>query len=44
MNVKNIFLQGILEEEVYMNLSPGHKKENIANLVCRLKKIIYGLK
>jgi Reverse transcriptase (RNA-dependent DNA polymerase) len=44
MDVKNIFLQGTLEEEMYMNLPPGHREENIPNLVCRLKKLIYGLK
>jgi Reverse transcriptase (RNA-dependent DNA polymerase) len=44
MDVKNIFLQGTLEEEVYMNLSPGHRKENIPNLVCRLKKIDLWIK
>jgi Reverse transcriptase (RNA-dependent DNA polymerase) len=43
MDVKNIFLQGTLEKEVYMNLPPGHRKENIHNLVFRLKKSIYGL-
>jgi Reverse transcriptase (RNA-dependent DNA polymerase) len=44
MDVKNAFLQGTLEEEVYMNVPPGHKLENIPNLACRLKKSIYGLK
>jgi Reverse transcriptase (RNA-dependent DNA polymerase) len=44
MDVKNDFLQGTLEEEVYMNLPPGHKREKIPNLICRLKKLIYGLK
>jgi Reverse transcriptase (RNA-dependent DNA polymerase) len=44
MNVKNTFLQGTFEEEVYMTLPPGHKKEKISNLVCRLKKSIYWLK
>jgi Reverse transcriptase (RNA-dependent DNA polymerase) len=44
MDVKNIFLQGTLEEEVYMTLPSGHKKESMSNLICRLKKLIYGLK
>jgi Reverse transcriptase (RNA-dependent DNA polymerase) len=44
MDVKNDFIQGTLEEEVYMTLSPGHKSENNTKLVYRLKKSIYELK
>jgi Reverse transcriptase (RNA-dependent DNA polymerase) len=42
MDVKNVFLHGDLEKEVYMDLPPGLSIEN--KLVCRLKKAIYGLK
>jgi Reverse transcriptase (RNA-dependent DNA polymerase) len=44
MNVKNTFLQGTLEEEIYMSLPPGYTQENNSNLVCKLNKSIYGLK
>lgn len=43
-NVKNLFLQETLEEEVYMSLSPDHRNENNKRLACKLHKAIYGLK
>jgi Reverse transcriptase (RNA-dependent DNA polymerase) len=44
IDVENIFLQGILEEEVYMTILSGHKRENTSNLICMLNKFIYRLK
>ena len=42
MDVKNAFLQGTLEEEVYMSLPPGYGKNQNCNLACKLKKSIYA--
>ena len=40
-DVKNAFLNGMLEEELYMDLPPGVK---YTDKVCKLKKALYGLK
>jgi Reverse transcriptase (RNA-dependent DNA polymerase) len=44
MDVKNVFLQGDLEEEVYMEIPPGLHVQQGNKMVCHLKKAIYGLK
>jgi len=44
MDVKNAFLHGDLQEEVYMEQSPDYVDQTHPNLVCRLKKALYGLK
>lgn len=42
--IKNVFLKGKLEEEVYMIIPLGYCKVNERNKVCKLKKSLYGLK
>ncbi len=44
MDVKNVFLHGDLQEEVYMEQPPGYVDQTHPNLVYRLKKTLYGLK
>eukprot|EP00253_Pinus_taeda_P011742 PITA_11742 len=44
MDVKSAFLSGDLEEEVYIEQPNGFILGNDPNLVCRLKKTLYGFK
>ena len=43
LNVKNAFLHGDLEEEVFMELPPGFQEGDVGK-VYRFKKALYGLK
>ena len=44
LDVKTSFLHGNLEEEIFMEQPEGFKKPGTENLVCKLKKTLYGLK
>jgi hypothetical protein len=44
LDVKIVFLHGDLEEEIYMQQPQGYEVKGKENLVCRLKKRLYGLK
>ena len=42
--MKNAFLNGDLEEKVFMSLSPGFEEKYGVGKVCKLKISLYGLK
>ncbi|KAL0558869.1 hypothetical protein IC582_003451 [Cucumis melo] len=44
MNVKTAFLNGNLDEEVFMDQPEGFMIEGKEHMVCKLKRSIYGLK
>lgn len=44
IDVKSLFLNGILEEEVYIDQLEGFVDPNKRNMVCKLHKDLYRLK
>eukprot|EP00253_Pinus_taeda_P029599 PITA_29599 len=44
MDVKSTFLNGVLNDEVYIEQPLGYEKKGQEHKVCKLKKALYGLK
>lgn len=44
MDAKSAFLNGVLEEEVYIEQPPKYMKVGEENKVLKLKKVLYGMK
>ena len=44
LDLKNVFLHGDLQKEVYMEQLPGFVAQGKKGRVCRLRKSLYGLK
>jgi hypothetical protein len=44
MDVKSAFLNGVLEEEVFVRQPPGFKSMMYPHRVDKLRKVLYGLK
>ena len=43
LDVKNAFLHGDLEEEIYMDIPPGYTVTSGKETTCRLQRALYGL-
>jgi hypothetical protein len=44
MDVKSVFLNGVLEEEVYVRQPPGFESVKYPHREYKLRKVLYGLK
>ena len=44
LDIKNVFLYGDLQEEVYMEQPPGFVAQGEIRRICLLRKSLYGLK
>ena len=44
MDVKNAFLNGLIQEEIYVEQPPGFESETLPQHVLKLNKALYGLK
>ena len=44
MDVKSVFLNGLIQEKVYVEQTPGFENETLFEHVFKLNKGVYGLK
>jgi hypothetical protein len=44
MDVKSVFLNGVIQEEVYVRQPPGFESPKYPDIVYKFSKVLYGLK